>query len=174
MPKEMNTTSNELKITRRNFFNKLWLALGMVALLEFVGLLIAFLRPRPDKSGETDSNAVITAGPVDGFVPDTVTAFIRGRFYLARLEDGGFLALARTCTHLECTVPWVASEKKFICPCHSSAFDMRGVVIRAPAPRPLDVHPVVIENNMVKVDCGKRIKRSGFRAEQVTYPDQKA
>lgn len=170
----MNAESKERNASRRNFLTKLWFALGVVAFLEFVGFLIAFLRPRRHTSGETDSNAVITAGPVDSFITDSVTAFIRGRFYLARLEDGGFLALSRTCTHLGCTVPWVASENKFVCPCHSSAFDIRGVVISAPAPRPLDVHPVSIENNIVKVDSSIRIKRSEFLAEQVAYPDQKA
>ena len=33
---------------------------------------------------------------VENFAPGSVTAFVSGRFYLARLEDGGFLALSRT------------------------------------------------------------------------------
>ena len=36
---------------------------------------------------------MIVAGPVDRFEPGTVTAFPEGRFYLARLAGGGFLAL---------------------------------------------------------------------------------
>jgi len=99
-----------------------------------------------------------------------VTAFVRGKFYLARLEDGGFLALSRTCTHLGCTVPWVAAQNKFVCPCHSSEFDIRGEVISPPAPRALDIHPMVIENNIVKVNTGKRIKRTFLETAQVVYP----
>ena len=34
----------------------------------------------------------------------------------------------------------------------------------------LDIYKVLIENNIVKVDTGKLIKRSEFRSEQVTYP----
>ena len=43
------------------------------------------------------------------------------------LEDGGFLALHRQCTHLGCTVPWVPARQAFVCPCHASAFDIRFV-----------------------------------------------
>ena len=87
----------------------------------------------------------------------------------SRLEDGGFLALSRECTHLGCTVPWLENEKRFACPCHASVFDIRGEVVNAPASRPLDIYPVFIENNIVKVDTDKRIKRSGFDIEQVVY-----
>ena len=77
--------------------------------------------------------------------------------------------MTRECTHLGCTVPWVEKEKRFACPCHASAFDITGNVISPPAPRALDAYPVTIENEIVKVDISKPIKRSEFRAEQVTY-----
>jgi cytochrome b6-f complex iron-sulfur subunit len=80
------------------------------------------------------------------------------------------MALSRRCTHLGCTVPWVEEDKAFKCPCHSSAFDIRGNVIRSPAPRALDIFPITIENNVVKVETGQMMKRSAFRPEQVTYP----
>ena len=159
--------------SRRNFLTKLWIGLGVFALAEFVGVIFAFLRPRKSKVGEKNLDAIITAGAVDKFAPNSVTAFVRGRFYLSRLEDGGFLALSRKCTHLGCTVPWVEKEKKFACPCHASTFDIAGNVINSPAPRALDIYPVFIENNIVKVDTGKLIKRSEFRTEQVTYPKKK-
>jgi cytochrome b6-f complex iron-sulfur subunit len=86
------------------------------------------------------------------------------------MEDGGFLAVSRKCTHLGCTVPWVDKEKKFACPCHGSTFDITGEVISPPASRALDIYPLFIENQMVKVDTGKQIKRSGFRKDQAVYP----
>jgi Rieske Fe-S protein len=55
------------------------------------------------------------------------------------LQDGGFLALHRECTHLGCTVPWVSEEKRFMCPCHSSVYDINGDVLSPPAPRALDL-----------------------------------
>jgi cytochrome b6-f complex iron-sulfur subunit len=106
---------------------------------------------------------------VDDFEPGSVTAFIRGHFYLTRLEDGGFLAVSRKCTHLGCTVPWDSDQKRFVCPCHASAFDITGEVISPPAPRALDLYPVEIENKMVSVDTGRSIRRSGYEASQVKY-----
>lgn len=156
--------------SRRSFLNKLWVVLGTLTLAELIVLLIAFFRPRKPWASAVDQDTLIVAGSVDSFEPGSVSAFVRGKFYLARLEDGGFLAMSRTCTHLSCTVPWVSGENKFICPCHSSAFDIRGNVISPPAPRALDLHPVVIENEVLKVDTGTRTKRSGFAADQVTYP----
>ena len=156
--------------TRRSFLSKLWVILGTLAFAEVIVLLISFFRPRKPRTTSSGEDPVIVAGAVENFEPGTVSAFVRGKFYLARLEDGGFLAMSRTCTHLSCTVPWVAGENKFICPCHSSEFDIRGDVINPPAPRALDLHPVVIENNVLKVDTGKLTKRPAFEPGQVTYP----
>ena len=157
------------KPSRRSFLNKIWIALGLVALAEVVAVVFAFLRSNKSKAREADSEAMVSAGVASKFEPNSVTAFVRGRFYLARLEDGGFLALSRKCTHLGCTVPWVEKEMKFACPCHASAFDITGEVISSPAPRPLDIYPIFIENNIVKVDTSKPMKRNRFRAEHVTY-----
>lgn len=159
--------------SRRAFFNWIWTGLGIVALAELAWVAASFLRPRAltRKAGHVGA-AVIEAGPVERFPPGSVTAFPRGKFYLARLEDGGFLALSRTCTHLGCTVPWSPEKKQFACPCHGSIFDIRGEVVHAPAARPLDVYRVFIENRNVKIDTGKRIRRSAFRPEQVVYAER--
>ena len=159
--------------TRRSFLNILWIVLGGVALAEFVAVTFAFLRPRKLKARGENADSIVTAGAVESFTPNSVTAFVRGKFYLARLEDGGFLALSLTCTHLGCSVPWVEKEMKFACPCHGSAFDITGDVINAPAPRALDIYPITIENQIIKIDTRKPIKRSRFFVDQVTYPKKK-
>ena len=155
--------------SRRSFLGKLWILLGAVAFAELIAVVVSFFKPRKTIVTAEEQNLVIVAGPADNFEPGSVSAFIRGKFYLARLEDGGFLAMSRTCTHLGCTVPWVSSENKFLCPCHSSAFDIRGEVISPPAPRALDLHPVTIENNILKVDTSKREKRSRYAVSQAVY-----
>ncbi len=147
-----------------------WIWGGLTAALagEIAWVTTSFLRPRGGRA--PDAISVIVAGPVDRFVPKTVTAFPEGRFYLARLEDGGFLAMDRTCTHLGCTVPWDARSACFTCPCHASTFDITGAVLAPPAPRPLDLYPVRIENGIVKVDTGRLIRRTAFVAAQVVRP----
>jgi len=154
--------------SRRAFLWKLWLGLGGLAFLEYALAATDFLRPRSSRLSD-DSDAIIVAGPIDRFEPDTVAAFPKGKFYLARLKDGGFLAISRECTHLGCTVPWNAHEHAFVCPCHASAFDITGNVLSPPAPRALDLHPVRVENGIVKVDTSKRLKRSSFDRTQATY-----
>lgn len=157
-------------VSRRSFLNILWTALGLAALAEFLWLAFSFLRPARPDSTDNQANTVIQAGEVASFAPGTVTAFQSGEFYVVRLDDGGLLALSCKCTHLGCTVPWVEKEKKFLCPCHASAYDITGNVITSPATRSLDIFPVAIENNVVRVDTRKRIKRSGFDLKQVVYP----
>jgi cytochrome b6-f complex iron-sulfur subunit len=165
--KETRQTKEET--SRRSFLSIFWVGLGIVAFIEFIGVVTAFLLPRKKKTTAGDFGTIIEAGKADKFSLNSVTAFIRGKFYLCRLEDGGFLAVSRKCTHLGCTVPWSDKEKKFVCPCHSSAFDIKGEVISPPAPRALDVYHLYIENNILKVDTGKRIKRNRFNIDQVVY-----
>ena len=159
--------------SRRSFLTRLWLILGGVALTEFIAVGLSFLRPHKSEAGREKPAGMVAAGIVDKFAPKSVTAFVRGRFYLSRLEDGGFLALSHKCTHLGCTLPWDEKEMKFMCPCHASAFDITGDVVDPPAPRALDIYPITIENNIVKVDISKPLKRSTFRRGQVTYPKKK-
>lgn len=154
---------------RRNLLNGLWLTLGGLALAEVAWLVGSFLKPLKPNGSPDQPAATIDAGPADRFAPNTVTAYPQGRFYLACLEDGGFLALSRRCTHLGCTVPWDAEKKQFACPCHASVFDIRGEVIQSPAPRALDRFSVSIENNHVKVNVGRLIRRSAFGEAEVTY-----
>jgi cytochrome b6-f complex iron-sulfur subunit len=136
-------------------------------LLEMLGVMAAYLAPRKERRGR--GAGMVVAGPVAEFTPASVRPFPAGKFYLVRLADGGFLGLSSRCTHLECTVPWNEKAGLFACPCHASAFDIRGDVLSPPAPRALDLFPVVIEAGIVKVDTARRLERSRFEPAQVTY-----
>ena len=156
-------------VSRRSFFWKIWLAVGGLFLLECIWVVVDFLRPRKSRA-TSDEGDIIVAGPVRRFEANSVTAFQIGKFYLARTEDGGFLAMSRECTHLGCTVPWVDEEKRFVCPCHASAYDIKGDVVSPPAPRALDLFAIRIENGIVKVDTSRAIARNSFDSTQVTRP----
>jgi cytochrome b6-f complex iron-sulfur subunit len=154
--------------SRRDYLKVAWKALGLVATAEFATVLVAYLWPRA--KGESDQRStVIEAGPVAEFTPASVTAFPKGRFYLVRLTDGGFLALSSRCTHLGCSVPWNEKTQTFPCPCHASVFDMTGNVQSPPAPRALDLFPVRIDGGIVKVDTRNRVQRQRFERSQASY-----
>ncbi len=162
----MKTTPVDENISRKDFLKIIWAGLGGVALLEFGGIFLAYLQPR---LAEGEFGSILSAGAIDDFPPGSITHITNGRFYLARLDDGGFMALYHRCTHLGCTVPWEQAENQFICPCHNSKFDTRGDVLNPPAPRPLDLFPVAFVEGQVVVDTGKTISRQGFDPSQVVY-----
>jgi cytochrome b6-f complex iron-sulfur subunit len=159
----------DVNATRRSLLSRILAVLGCLAVVETGWIAASFLAPRKQRGVARGRSGVVVAGPVDRFEPNSVTAFREGRFYLARLESGAFLALYRKCTHLGCTVPWVPDEQRFACPCHASAFDIRGDVLSAPAPRALDLFPVRIENGIVKVDTSRLIRRSSYQPDQAAW-----
>ena len=160
--KDETTTSPD----RRGFLNRIWAFFGVVAALEFGWLGLSFMNSRKERNQPVKTESIITAGAVERFAPGTVTAIPSGQFYLACLGDGSFLALSRICTHLGCSVPWDEEKNQFICPCHGSTFNLTGEVLTAPAPRPLDIYPVRIENGIVKVDTSSPQKRESFELGQ--------
>lgn len=155
------------KTTRRDFMKTAWKGLGVIAGLELAGLTIHYLSSSAGK--EYNTNNIFDAGLVDEFPTGTVTPFRRGHFYLARLNDGGFIALSVKCSHLGCSILWDEKENKFICPCHSSSFNISGDVINPPAPRALDIYQIKIEHGLVKVNLSKKNKRGNFEKSQLTY-----
>jgi len=153
-------------LSRRDFLKLTWAALGTLAALEVGGLMLAYMQPR---LGEGEFGAQINVGKVDDFPAGSVSHISNGRFYLARLADGGFLALYQRCTHLGCNVPWDQAQGAFVCPCHNSQFTTEGNVVNPPAPRPLDLFPISIQEGQVIVDTGKPIQRQHFEISQVVY-----
>ncbi len=154
------------RLSRRGFLRLGVGALGAVALLEAGGAGFVFLRAR---SLEGEYGRVIIAGNVDDFQPGSVTAFEDERFFLVRAADGGFLAVYNRCTHLGCTVNWVAEQNEFMCPCHAASFDFYGNFEGPPVPRPLDTFPVDFEDSLVRVNTALPEQRKTFDQAQLAY-----
>ena len=161
------TETSPSPLSRRDFLKIAWAFFGGVVAVETAGVFLAYLQPR---LAEGEFGSVITAGLVDDFPANSVTHIPNGRFYIVRIGDGEFLAVYHRCTHLGCTVPWDATAQKFVCPCHNSQFDQQGTVQNPPAPRPLDLFALTIENGEVKVDTGNIIQRQTYDMAQVIYP----
>ena len=165
-PKSAPVAPIKTSRSRRSFLKVLWGGLGFVATAEFIWIGVSFFKPRKPLD-KTHFDAVV-AGMVTDFIPGSVTPNQAGGFFLSRLESGSFLAISSRCTHLGCAVTWNPTSARFECPCHSSAFNNKGEVLRPPAPRPLDYFRVTIKNGQVSVHTGEQIKRNRFQSTQVT------
>ncbi len=152
---------------RRSFLGWLWGLLGVLACMELGWITSSILKSRGKKRKDSITT-YIDAGMTADFTPGSIKAVPEGQFYIACLDDGNYLALSRTCTHLGCSVPWNENERKFICPCHGSSFDLTGSVLTPPAMRPLDYFPTRIENGLIRVDITKPIRREAFSSSQTT------
>ena len=165
----MTVKENKIeKVGRRSFLKRSWGWLGIIASLEFTALAESFLWPRK-KLKEADDSNIYTVGKTEQIVSGSVIPFKKGQFYFVRLADGGMLALSLHCTHLGCSISYSNQKEAFICHCHASSFDLVGNVLNPPAPRALDIYPVIIENGEVKVDTGRLIKRKKYSSDDLTY-----
>ncbi len=158
----------KISSSRRSFLARIWVGLGIIALLQlFTGAVAYFMSGR--KQVEKNTPELLRAGVISDFPPGSVTSIVKGHLYLNCLDDGGFLAISRKCTHLGCSVPWVVESEQFECPCHASHFDVTGDVLKSPASRALDLYPVSFEKGVVLINISTPIKRTGFVREQLVY-----
>ena len=168
MVKEKKTSAS-----RRSFISRVWTLLGLAALLQLLAGAVFFLSSGRKKAGGKEAEKLL-AGTVADFPPGSVTLILKGHLYLSRLDDGGFLAISRKCTHLGCAVPWVDERKQFECPCHASVFDITGNVLKSPAPRALDLFTVTLEDEQVLIDISTPVRRSVFETEQLVYSGEQS
>lgn len=73
------------------------------------------------------------------------TAVNYGLFVLRRNESE-VRVFSDICTHLGCRVAWHADLQHYVSPCHDGHFDILGLNISGPPPRPLDEFVTKIEN----------------------------
>jgi len=165
---ELNQNKTDNKTSRRGFINRVWVGLGVLAAAQIGGITFFYFGKKNNKESKKEE-IFVPVGKVDEFKPGSVTPFRNGRFYLVRYPDGGFLAMSLTCTHLGCSINYESTKNEFVCPCHSSAFNIYGDVINPPATRTLDMLPIQIVNGNLKVAIGDKISRKKFDDSQLVY-----
>ena len=141
--------SHELKLPRRKFLqisSRLLLSLA-----GFLGLggLIRFFSHEPDSGPPSsyDLGAAVDFPPSARIIRLDIPAVI---YQLG----GEYTALSLRCTHLGCTLG--DEGKNFSCPCHGSAFDQDGEILKGPAEEKLPVLSVEIneEGNLIVYTTG--------------------
>jgi cytochrome b6-f complex iron-sulfur subunit len=99
--------------------------------------IISYLKPPAVPKANVNS---MKAGLVSEFPPNSgqIVKFGRKPVILIRTESGDFKAFSATCTHLDCIVQYRKDLKQIWCACHNGHYDLRGVNIAGPPPRPLE------------------------------------
>lgn len=137
------------KKSRRSFLNIL---LGS-SLFGFIATVIypigKFLIP-PRDSGEATPNS-ITAGKLSELKPDSfkIIKFGRQPVILIRTDTGKLRAFSAICTHLECIVQYRSDFKHIWCACHNGHYDLNGINIAGPPPRPLAPFKVNVSDGKI-------------------------
>ena len=158
---------SDKKISRRDFLNLAWGAAGVLAVTELSLVGLKFLSPR---ATDGEFGGEFNLGSYEEYPVGSVTPVEMGRFYLVRLDDGGFLSIYRRCTHLGCAVPFDQASGQFVCPCHGSVFTNEGDVLNQPAPRPLDLfHIAINEEGELVVDTSSPIERNHTSPDDIVY-----
>lgn len=153
---------------RRTLLNRIWAVIATLAFIELGWFGTSLLKSRKTRNTQLKGTGYIEAGQVESFTPGQVKAVPEAMLFLACLDDNRFIALSRTCTHLGCALSWDEDEQKFVCPCHGSTFDRAGVVLTAPAIRPLDYYPVRIEDGVIRIEITNMRRRESFDDSQTT------
>jgi Rieske Fe-S protein len=136
--------------SRRGFLNTL---LGISALSWLASIFYPVSKYLiPPEASEPNVKSV-KVGKVDEFEPDSGTIFKFGRKpgILIRTPDGDFRAFSATCTHLDCTVQYRKDLGQIWCACHNGKYNLSGLNVSGPPPRPLQPFQVAIKGDEVFV-----------------------
>lgn len=113
----------------------------------------------------------ITCGKVDDYAVGAVKAFVKGKFFLVRHQDG-FLAVSRWCTHMNGLLSWKQEHWHFHCPMHGATYNRKGECVSADRKLPmLRSHPVAISvDGTITVRPDETVSRDGFDPAQLARP----
>lgn len=156
--------------SRRSFTRNATLGAVGIVVAQIAGAFGLLLWP--NKTGAFGTKITVAAANVPD-VEGTPFRWVPGKFYLVHTQDG-VEALYWKCVHLGCTVPWIAAENHFHCPCHGSVYEYDGSRISGPAPRALDAMPVeVLDSGDVVVDTNPTsliVRHEYTPADAAPYP----
>jgi cytochrome b6-f complex iron-sulfur subunit len=139
------------KKSRRSFLNLL-LGGSLVAFASSVIYPIyRFLIPPKDIGAPAPAS--IKDGTVDELKPNSgkIIKFGKKPVILIRTPSGDIRAFSAICTHLGCIVQYRGDLKQIWCACHNGHYDLNGINIAGPPPRPLPPFKVNIKGDDIFV-----------------------
>ncbi|MFI5398575.1 MAG: ubiquinol-cytochrome c reductase iron-sulfur subunit [Candidatus Binatia bacterium] len=109
----------------------------------------------PPEVAESATNRVL-AGTLSEMPSNSGKVFRFGSkpALVIRLPNGDVRAFTAICTHLGCTVQYRPDLQQIWCPCHNGRYNLQGVNVAGPPPRPLEQYAVAIKDDKVWVSRG--------------------
>lgn len=167
-------------MNRRDFYRIGTIVLGnMVALVLAVPGVAYVLDPlrRATKQGDLQRLANLSelkVGEPRSFtvIDERQDAWVKyprepiGSVWLVRQPAGSkpeVVAFTAECPHLGCAVNLTADGTSFLCPCHTSSFDLKGARLNTIPPRGMDALPVEVSGDD---DPEVRVKFQRFRTQE--------
>lgn len=140
----------EERIGRRSFLSRLAGVGGVAWMAAMAYGAMAYLNAPP--SNEKQVNEVDLGNP-DRFKPNSITKIALGTTpaFLIVDDDGEFDAVSAVCTHLGCIVHINAENNGFACPCHGGQYNIDGLNVGGPPPKPLEKFRVAVRKNSLWV-----------------------
>jgi len=128
--------------TRRRFVDWL-LGTSLGALVVAVVYPIGRYIVPPATAESAASSVTLSIAPAD-IAPGSGQIFKFGNSpgILVRTPSGELRAFSASCTHLDCIVQYREDLGHIWCACHNGHFDLNGLNISGPPPRPLDMYTV--------------------------------
>ncbi len=138
------------KPNRREFLN---LVLGGGALAWLASVLYPVIRyviPPREMEAEALSEKVAR---IEDLPPNSGKVFKFGSkpVIVLRKPNGELTACYAKCTHLDCIVQYRPDMQRIWCACHNGQYDLNGINIAGPPPRPLEPLDVRIADNDIYV-----------------------
>ncbi len=152
----------EEEVSRRGFLG--WAA-GSIAALGSLFVAIPLVGSIVTNVQAKNAEAFVTVGDVSGLKPDEPQAFpflddVRDAFlreqvprmvWVVKRPNGAVIAYSPVCPHLGCEFFLDPAERRFVCPCHASQWNVDGQVLHGPTPRPMDTLPSKVVDGSLQV-----------------------
>jgi len=122
------------------------------------GFLAAVLYPvfryivPPEVPESTVNSVTLSFSPGDlGSNSGRIFKFGNEPGILVKTQSGELRAFSAICTHLDCTVQYREDLNHIWCACHNGHYDLNGVNIAGPPPRPLERYDVNVRGDQIVV-----------------------
>ncbi len=111
----------------------------------------------PPEEAQSAANSVALSVKPDDVKPNSGQIFKFGNkpAILIRTPAGDLRAFTAVCTHLGCIVEYRPDLSQIWCPCHNGHYDLQGINVSGPPPKPLVQFDVNVQGDRIVVSRGQ-------------------